>query len=156
MFFPEKKSKANVQKICPPSLLSQQQPGPAPYIITDDGVKFQSRPSTYRQITDVSEYHFDDIVPDDIVVDIGANAGAFCIRASRSAGKVFAVEPLTAGVLRENIRLNDAAVTVLEGALGDGRPLSICMGYLQRGCAQFHLKENHRVCGRVHVPEMRL
>lgn len=141
MFFPEKKSKASVQKICPPSLLSQQQPGPAPYIITDDGVKFQSRPSTYRQITDVSEYHFDDIMPDDIVVDIGANAGAFCIRASRSAGKVLAVEPLTAGVLRENIRLNDAAVSVLEAALGDGRPLSISWDTCSAVVPSFTLKK---------------
>jgi hypothetical protein len=92
----------------------------------NDQVTFLNLPSTYRQITDVSEYQFDDIGPDDIVIDIGANAGAFCIRASRHAGRVFAVEPVTAGILRENIKLNNADVTVLEGALGEGKPVEIC------------------------------
>jgi hypothetical protein len=32
-----------------------------------------------------------------------------------------AVEPVTAALLRKNIRLNDVPVRVIEGALGDGR-----------------------------------
>ena len=54
------------------------------------------------------------------MIDIGANVGAFCIRASRYSPHVVAVEPVTADLLRENIRLNDAPVQVIEGALGDG------------------------------------
>ena len=131
MFFPKKYGKAGE----PENKIRQPAPvrgsvlnlsDPAPYTITEDGVTFLNQLSTYRQITDVREYRFDDIVPDDIVIDIGANVGAFCIRASRLAGKVFAVEPLTAGILRENIKLNRATVTVLEGALGEGKPTEIC------------------------------
>lgn len=48
--------------------------------------------------------------------------GAFCIRACRYSPHVVAVEPVTAHLLRENIRLNDVPVRVIEGALGDGRP----------------------------------
>ena len=61
------------------------------------------------------------LAPDDRVIDIGANVGAFCIRASRYSPHVVAVEPVTAELLRENIRLNDVPVQVIEGALGDGR-----------------------------------
>jgi FkbM family methyltransferase len=55
------------------------------------------------------------------VIDIGANVGAFCIRASRYSTHVVAVEPVTAKLLRENIRLNNSTVHVIEGALGNGR-----------------------------------
>lgn len=112
-----------------------------PCITTGDKVVFLHLPSTYRQITDVSEYRFGDLVPEDIVVDIGANAGGFCIRASRLSGKVFAVEPLTAGVLRENIRLNNAKVTVLEAALGDGRPREICWDTCRAVVPSFTLRQ---------------
>jgi FkbM family methyltransferase len=76
----------------------------------------------FRQIFEVPEYRFDDIHPDDRVLDIGANVGAFCIRASRFSQNIVAVEPVTASLLRENIRLNDVKVPVIEGALGDGKP----------------------------------
>ncbi len=60
------------------------------------------------------------------MIDIGANVGAFCIRASRYSRHVIAVEPVTADLLRENIRLNNAPVRVIEGALGDGRSKKVC------------------------------
>lgn len=77
--------------------------------------------TSFRQIYEVPEYRFDDIHPDDRVLDIGANVGAFCIRASRFSQYIVAVEPVTATLLRENIRLNDVQVRVIEGALGDGK-----------------------------------
>jgi len=73
-----------------------------------------------RQITEVPEYRFSDMRRSDRVLDIGANVGAFCIRAARLSSQVTAVEPLTTGPLKENIRLNNAEVRVIEGALGDG------------------------------------
>src|SRR5512136_2593164 len=85
-------------------------------------IRFVERDLPYRQITDAGEYRFDDIRPEDIVVDIGANVGAFCIRAARVSDHVFAVEPVACEVLKENIRLNRSRVTLIEGALGDGRP----------------------------------
>jgi FkbM family methyltransferase len=57
----------------------------------------------------------------DRVIDIGANVGAFCIRASRCSQYVVAIEPVTASLLRQNIQLNGVPVRVIEGALGDGK-----------------------------------
>jgi hypothetical protein len=79
-----------------------------------------------RQITTVGEYWFDDIRPGDRVLDIGANIGAFCIRAARMGARVTAVEPVTVPLLRDNIRANGVSVEVVAGALGDGKPREIC------------------------------
>ena len=92
----------------------------------DEPVTFLSQDAPFRQITEVCEYRFNDICPEDSVVDIGANVGAFCIRAARRSGNVTAVEPVTAALLRDNIRANNVSVRVLEGALGDGKPAEIC------------------------------
>jgi hypothetical protein len=96
-----------------------------PGFITRDTVKFFVQESGFRQIFEVPEYRFDDLCPTDRVIDIGANVGAFCIRASRYSHHVVAVEPLTATLLRENIRLNGVSVQVIEGALGDGKSKTI-------------------------------
>jgi hypothetical protein len=90
-----------------------------------DNVTFLLRDTRFRQIIDVPEYRFDDIRHDDHVIDIGANVGAFCIRASRRSPFIVAVEPVTASLLRQNIRLNGVPVRVIEGALGDGKPKKI-------------------------------
>jgi hypothetical protein len=96
-----------------------------PVFITRDTVRFLVQEGGFRQIFDVPEYRFDDLCPTDRVIDIGANVGAFCIRASRFSHHVVAVEPLTATLLRENIRLNGVTVQVIEGALGDGKSKTI-------------------------------
>ena len=88
-------------------------------------VRFVTRDLPYRQIMDVWEYRFDDIRHEDAVIDIGANVGAFCIRAAQYSSHVTAVEPVSADILRENIRLNKVEVKVIEGALGDGNPAEI-------------------------------
>jgi FkbM family methyltransferase len=92
---------------------------------TPDNVAFLFRETPFRQIFEVPEYRFSDIGPGDYVLDIGANVGAFCIRAARISGHVTAVEPVTERILEENIRLNNVSVTVIAGALGDGRPAGI-------------------------------
>ena len=97
----------------------------SPVFTSTDNVKFLALDTVFRQIFDVPEYWFDDIGPTDRVIDIGANVGAFCIRASRFSQKIVAVEPLTASLLRKNIRLNGVSVKVIEGALGDGKPKTI-------------------------------
>ncbi len=89
-------------------------------------VRFLAADMPCRQITSVGEYWFTDIRPEDRVLDIGANVGGFCIRAARKSRHVTAIEPVTAGLLRENIRANKVPVTVIEGALGNGRPTEIC------------------------------
>jgi hypothetical protein len=88
-------------------------------------IRFSRRDLPYRQITEASEYRFDDIRPGDRVIDIGANVGAFCIRAARFSDKILAVEPVCWEVLEENIRLNRVPVTVVRGALGDGMSAGI-------------------------------
>ncbi|MFA4859618.1 FkbM family methyltransferase [Methanoregula sp.] len=95
-------------------------------VITSDNVIFSNRKTSFRQIFDVPEYRFDDITQSDRVLDIGANVGAFCIRAARLSSQVTAVEPVTCGILEENIRTNSAAVKVIRGAIGDGKPKEIC------------------------------
>jgi FkbM family methyltransferase len=92
------------------------------FYTSSDQVTFSGRETSFRQIFEVTEYWFNDIRPDDRVIDIGANVGAFCIRASRFSRHIVAVEPVTASILRENIRLNGVPVEVIEGALGDGIP----------------------------------
>lgn len=107
----------------------------------DEPVTFLSRDAPFRQVTEVSEYRFNDIRPDDIVVDIGANVGAFCIRAARVARNVTAVEPVTAALLRNNIRRNDVSVNVVEGALGNGKPAVICWDEERVSTATYTLKK---------------
>ncbi|MCK9579834.1 MAG: FkbM family methyltransferase [Methanoregula sp.] len=92
---------------------------------SDDGVQFIVPATAFRQIFEVPEYCYSDIGDDDLVLDIGANAGAFCVRAARMSRSVTAVEPVTAAILAENIRKNGADVRIIEAGLGDGTP-SVC------------------------------
>jgi hypothetical protein len=94
-------------------------------IVAPDGTRFVRSAGGCRLITCVDEYFFEDIREEDIVLDIGANAGAFCIRAARKSGNVIAVEPVATTVLEENIRLNGVSVRVIEGALGRGGTMDI-------------------------------
>jgi FkbM family methyltransferase len=95
------------------------------YFTTEDQVKFLRFPARWRQITSVPEYHYDDIREGDIVIDIGANVGAFAIRAARQSRHVVAVEPVTCDLLIGNVRLNGVEVRVVCGALGDGNPAQV-------------------------------
>ena len=64
------------------------------------------------------EVDLTDIRPDDIVLDIGACIGGFTVPAALRCAHVYAVEPLYAGQLRENIAFNSLEnVTVLEKAI---------------------------------------
>jgi hypothetical protein len=93
----------------------------APAVITtEDGVRFSRHPCPSRQIYDVPEYWFADIRTGDRVIDIGANVGAFSLRAARLSRHVLAVEPVLAELLTGNARLNGAEIRVLAAALGDG------------------------------------
>jgi hypothetical protein len=74
---------------------------------------------------EVREYWADDLRPDDFVLDIGANIGAFCIRAARVCRHVTAVEPVTPDLLQQNIRLNNVHIPVIQAALGKGGVRSI-------------------------------
>ncbi len=115
--------------------------GPEPPVtVTRDNIRFTNAPAGYRQILEVPEYRFSDIKQDDIVVDIGANVGAFCIRAAYYSDFVFAVEPLTQEILQKNISLNGVSVTVLHSALGNGNVESISWDGASRNMQTVSLK----------------
>ena len=100
-------------------------PPAPPYRTTRDGIRFLSVTTPFRQITEVPEYWMNDIRREDRVLDIGANIGAFCIRAAKISCHVTAVEPVTADLLQKNISLNGVNVRVIHGGLGDGSPSEI-------------------------------
>ena len=112
--------------------LSKRELAEKPYLVVDetdtpsfftspDNVRFVLKETSFRQVFEVPEYTFDDLRSHDRVIDLGANVGAFCIRAFRYSPYVVAVEPLTASLLRENIQLNGVIIRVIERALGDGQ-----------------------------------
>jgi len=87
------------------------------------GCKFRLDPISCQPIFDVyREYRFDRIRPDDVVLDIGAQIGAFAIPAAKIARRVYAVEPLFHCELLESLRLNRAAKVypLLYGVRHDG------------------------------------
>jgi FkbM family methyltransferase len=66
------------------------------------------------------EYDFCGITKDSVVLDIGASVGGFTVMAAKRCRHVYAVEPLHAEILRENLKLNNINnCTVLEYAVGD-------------------------------------
>jgi FkbM family methyltransferase len=104
-------------------------------------LRFVTRDRPYRQIEDAGDYRFDDIRREDVVLDIGANVGAFCIRAARLSDRVTAVEPVTTELLLENIRLNDARVEVIRGALGCGMLAEISWDGTKASVPTFTLRQ---------------
>lgn len=94
-----------------------------------------------------ARYRLSEIRKDDIVIDIGANVGGFCIPAARYSAHVYAVEPMTAGELRQNIALNGAEVTVIEVGLGDGTEQEIAWRDEVRRVPTMTLGQLKEVCG---------
>ena len=114
---------------------------------TSDGTKFIRMKTPFRQIMEITSYWIDDLRQDDYVVDIGANVGAFCIRAAKRCWHVAAFEPVTGDLLEENIRLNGVEVKVFRAALGRSGSTRIDWdGYLVRSPA-FTLGEMIRIAG---------
>jgi FkbM family methyltransferase len=63
---------------------------------------------------------FEGVRPDDSVLDIGANIGAFSIPLAKVARRVYAVEPVFDDALKDNIKLNQLDnIKILKYALGD-------------------------------------
>jgi FkbM family methyltransferase len=117
------------------------------FVIGTDGIRFLARKTPYRQILEIPEYRFDDIRPEDRVLDIGANVGAFSLRAAQKTPLVTAVEPVTASILTENIRINNAAVRVIEGGLGPGTPARCTWDEESRLVATYPLGTLTRMAG---------
>ncbi len=94
-----------------------------------------------------TEYKFYDIQPTDIVLDIGANIGAFTMFMARNARHVYAVEPMTTNTLRTNIENNKLKnITVLNECLGDGETV-ISWRNVERTINAKSLSEIISLCG---------
>lgn len=101
------------------------------------------------EIDDVfSDYRFNDIKKDDIVLDIGANVGAFSLFISRMVKHVYAVEPMLTDILKQNVSLNKAGnITVLDEALGKGMLEIPWVGCKPRKIMGKSLGDLIQVCG---------
>lgn len=87
------------------------------YICTNDAV-FENSPLLYTLMQVESDYIFDDLNPEDIILDIGAGIGAFSLRVHQKVNHVYAIEPLWTNELLKNCELSNADnVTVLPYAL---------------------------------------
>ena len=77
-----------------------------------------------------SDYEFDDVRGDDVVVDIGASIGAFSMAVARKAKQVYAIEPIFQKELLANIALNKLTnIKVIECGIGkDKSPQTIEFG----------------------------
>jgi FkbM family methyltransferase len=79
---------------------------------------------TYKE--SFGQYTHKDIQMNDIVIDIGANIGAFSLLAAKKARWVHAYEPVLFNELRKNIELNVANnVVPHHTALGNGKGVEI-------------------------------
>jgi len=83
------------------------------------GLKFKICSELYT-IADIdADYDLSDLRSSDIVLDVGAAVGGFSLLAAQKTTHVYAVEPLFADTLRENIKTNNISnITVLECGIG--------------------------------------
>lgn len=97
-------------------------------ILEYKGSRFYADVPNYFHIFSVYEdYPISLVRSDDVVLDLGANIGAFSIPAARIAEKVYSVEPIVGNLLRRNIELNGLTnVDVIEEGIGSngGRELN--------------------------------
>ncbi|QSZ67922.1 FkbM family methyltransferase [Methanofollis aquaemaris] len=116
-------------------------------ISTHEGTVYALSPEIQTVSDAAVRYRLSEIRKDDIVIDIGANVGGFCIPAARHSAHVYAVEPMTTEELRRNIALNGADVTVIEAALGDGTEQEIAWRDEVRQVPTMTLGQLKEVCG---------
>lgn len=76
------------------------------FVCDSDNLQYELCEHLYSLNCVVNEYKFSDMLKSDVVVDLGANIGAFALRASLRASIVYAIEPLYADLLKRNIHHN--------------------------------------------------
>lgn len=103
-----------------------------------------------------TEYNFSDIKHTDIVLDIGANIGAFSLLSSKNAKHVFAVEPLFNNIIDQNILKNNITnITVLKNGLGVSGIKYIKYGDRSEHVKMIQLNDIIKLCGG-HVDFMKI
>jgi hypothetical protein len=77
-------------------------------IQTENGSFYYSRAlqQYYNLFEQIEDYKTDDLQSNDVVLDIGANLGAFTVLAAKKVRYVIAVEPLFYEELQANVQLN--------------------------------------------------
>lgn len=114
-------------------------------LLSEAGIHFES--FNFGEIVDTLSYNIDQVLPEDIVLDIGANIGAFSIQVAKHNNRVYAVEPLFTCELEKNIRLSHATVTVIPSALGDGSYIKIDFQGRSRSIKTMTLTEIKQLTG---------
>jgi FkbM family methyltransferase len=90
-------------------------------IRTVAGLEFVMSPDIHSATSIYWRYKFDDLLPSDRIIDLGANVGGFAILVSLISNyTVLAVEPVRYEYLVQNIALNNAQVVALHKGLGTG------------------------------------
>jgi FkbM family methyltransferase len=96
----------------------------------------------------INDYNFSDIRETDIVLDIGANIGAFTMLASKKAKWVYSVEPLYTDILYKNLKINYVEnVTVLELGLGEQGNINITYRRIGKTVHCYSLSDIIAMCG---------
>ena len=120
------------------------------HVVTTEGLKFHLQGQS--ELGDLmTEYEFDDITKDDIVLDLGANVGGFAIRAAQKARHVYAVEPLFYKELEDNIALNkmQEKITILRLAVGYGEEIQLKYHDKKETVKTYTLPEILKMTGRI-------
>jgi len=94
------------------------------------------------------DYYFTDIQQSDIVLDIGANVGAFSMFVSKFVKQVYAVEPMLFEILHQNVTNNNIKnISILPNALGNGMLEIPWEGFKSRHITGMSLPEIIQLCG---------
>jgi FkbM family methyltransferase len=121
------------------------------HIVTPEGLKFylDTEGSIISQV--LREYSFAELRPDDVVLDLGANIGAFSLRAAQKCRHVYAVEPLYTDELKTHINLNNLQekITVIPYGIGNGDMISISYRKKQKVVKTYPLSEILKMTGPV-------
>jgi FkbM family methyltransferase len=123
-------------------------------VVLKDGLVIESPPGSLLWITE--EIFFEEvycprgfaILPEDVVVDIGANVGAFTLYASRrTKGPIYAYEPFPPNIafLRRNLSQNGVGNVVTSSEAVYEKPGTIRL--FLSDCAAGHLLFGHNVQG---------
>jgi FkbM family methyltransferase len=120
------------------------------YVVTPEEIKFLPFGiETLYQV--ILEYRFEDLKPDDIVLDLGANIGAFSLRAAKKCKHVYAVEPLYTDELNANIALNNLQnkITVIPYGVGRGDKIPIRYQNREKIIQTYPLSEILKMTGEI-------
>lgn len=94
-----------------------------------------------------TEYNYDDFRNTDIVLDIGANIGAFSLKICKHVKHIYAIEPIMNSTLKNNITLNNVKnITVFDYAIGNGLQKIEWLGY-SKNVECISLSELIKKCG---------